>query len=164
MSNRVNASGLIEETGEVVELQGGWAVIETRSRSACDHCATGNACGTSVLASVFGQRRNRVRLNNHLGVSVGDNVVIGIHESVLLSTAILAYMLPLLLMIGCALLAANLLESSDDMTFIASMLGLFAGMAMSNRIMGDKDYQARDIMLLRNANEAVIRMANEKTV
>jgi sigma-E factor negative regulatory protein RseC len=150
---------MLEETGRVVELQGGYALIETQPRSACGHCNQGDNCGTSVLSGLFSRRRSRLRLLNHLGLQPGDQAVIGINESVLLSTAVMAYLLPLLLMIGCAVMA-DVLAYGDQVSFGASMLGLFAGMRITNRIMGNKDFQSREIILLRNANESPVRFTD----
>jgi sigma-E factor negative regulatory protein RseC len=152
-------AAMIEEQGTVIAIEGRYAVIEIQARSACGHCTAGDSCGTSVLASLFSKRRNRVRLINHLDLSQGDTAVVGINESVLLTTAVLAYMLPLILMITLAV-TADLSGLSDDINFAFSLLGLFAGMLITNRIMGNKDYEAREIVLLRNANDRIINEPN----
>jgi len=160
--NNTDAS-MLEETGRVIAVEGRYAVIETQQRSACGHCNVGDSCGTSVLAGLFSRRRNRVRLVNHLDLQVGDQAVVGINESVLLSTAILAYLLPLLLMLGFAV-TTDLLGYGDQVSFASSMLGLFAGMQITNRIMGKRDFQSREIRLLRNANESPVRFTDGQAV
>lgn len=163
----VTDATMIEETGTVVAIEGSYAVIETQARSACGHCSVGDSCGTSVLVSLFSKRRNRVRLKNHLNLAEGDMAVIGINESVLLSTAVLAYMLPLILMIAFAVIA-SLSGFGDDINFAFSLIGLFAGMHVTNRIMGNKDYQAREIVLIRQvdsrADEAFVEFADKQTI
>jgi len=158
MSNTMNDINMIEENGKVIAVDGAFAVIETQARSACGHCNVGDSCGTSVLAGLFSKRRNNVRLENHLNLCVGDYAVIGINESVLLTTAIMAYMLPIALMIAFAVVA-NMAGIGDGINFLFSMLGLFAGMHISNRIMRNKDLQdgtqSQQIVLLRNASEAI---------
>lgn len=152
MNNPDTQATMLEETGTVVALDGAYVLVDVQRRSACGHCNLGDNCGTSTLAGLFSQRRNRVRLKNHLHMKEGDRAVIGIHEGVLLSTAALAYMLPLLLMITLGA-SISLTGLGDGASFIAAVLGLFAGMHITNRIMGDRDYQAREIVLLRNADE-----------
>lgn len=158
----MNNETMIEETGTVVSLEGAYAVIETQQRSACGHCNVGDSCGTSVLAGFFSRRRNTVKVLNHLGLTRGEQAVIGIDGSVLLGTAVLAYMLPLLLLIGFAVVS-SLFGQTDDINFVAGMIGLFAGMQLSNRIMGDKDYQSKQIVLLRKANEHHINLRGQTT-
>lgn len=157
----MNDINMLEETGRVVAIEGRYAVIETQQRSACGHCNVGDSCGTSVLAGLFSKRRNRVRLENHLDLSVGDQAVIGINESVLLSTAVMAYLLPLLMMITLAVIS-SLSGFGDGINFVVGMLGLFIGMMISNRIMGDKDYQAREIVLLRSASQSIIQFTDKQ--
>jgi sigma-E factor negative regulatory protein RseC len=159
MNEAVTEIPMLEETGEVVAIEGRYVVIETQRRSACGHCSSGDNCGTSVLADLFSKSRGKVRLPNHLGLRVGDQAVIGINESVLLYAAVLAYMLPLLLMIA-ATVVASLAGFSDSIGFVMSMVGLFIGMFISNRIMRGGDYEKREIVLLRNANDHGIRMTD----
>lgn len=159
----MNETTMLEETGKVVAIEGRYAVIETQPRSACGHCNVGDSCGTSVLAGLFSKRRNKVRLLNHINLSVGESAVIGINESVLISTAVMAYLLPLLMMIMFAVIT-NLLGFGDAVSFIFSMLGLFTGMQVTNRIMGNKDFQSREIVLLRNANESLIVFTDKHTI
>ncbi len=160
MNEVMSESSMLEETGLVIAVEDRFAVIETQQRSACGHCGVSDSCGTSVLAGLFKKRRHTVRLLNHLNLTVGDSAVIGINESVLLSTAVIAYMLPLVMMIALAV-TINLLGFGDNISFIFSMLGLFLGMQISNRIMGNKDFQSREIVLLRHANESVVQFNND---
>lgn len=167
MNEMLNETAMLEEIGVVVAIEGGYegsyAVIETQRVSACGHCNVGDSCGTSVLAGLFSGRSNQVRLLNHLGLSIGDTAVIGINQSVLLITAVLAYMLPLVLMIAFSVIA-NLSMLSDGINFIFSLLGLFVGMQITNRIMRGKEYQTQEIVLLRSAEKTANKQANEQLV
>ncbi len=154
-------TAMLEETGTVIEVTGSYAVIETQQRSACGQCSV--SCGTSVLAGLFKNRRQRVRLRNHLGLRAGDRAVIGINESVLVSTAVMAYMLPLVLMILAAALSHGM-GFGDGVDFLASMSGLFIGMRLANRIMGHRDFQGREIVLLRNADEVIVNRFDQQAV
>ncbi len=163
MNERLNETAMLEESGTVIAIEGDYAVIETQRVSACGHCNVGESCGTSVLAGIFGNSHNQVRLINHLGLLVGDTAIIGINQSVLLITAVLAYMLPLILMIAFSVIA-NLSMLSDGINFIFSLLGLFTGMQITNRIMRNKEYQAQEIILLRSADNEANKQANEQLV
>ncbi len=155
MNEMLNEIPMLEETGTVIAIEGRYVVIETRRVSACGHCKVGDSCGTSVLAGMFSQSPNHLRLINHLSLSVGDVAVIGINQSVLLMTAVLAYMLPLILMIMFSVLA-NILTSSDGNNFIFSMTGLFVGMQITNWIVADKKHQVQQIVLLRGERQTAV--------
>jgi len=94
---------LIEESGQVVEVQGEFAWIESERTTTCGSCAVRKGCGTSAIAKVLGQRRVRLRVLNPINASVGDNVVIGITESGLVRGSLAVYAAPLLGLVAGAL-------------------------------------------------------------
>jgi sigma-E factor negative regulatory protein RseC len=154
---------MLEATGKVMAVDGEYVVVETRQRSACGHCSAGERCDVSVLSGLFSARRNQVRLSNHLNLSAGDIVVMGINESVLLTTAMMAYMLPLVMMIAFATVI-NLQGFEDAISFMAGLVGLFTGMQLSNFLMARRHTPYREIVLLRKANESVVRYTKTHTV
>jgi sigma-E factor negative regulatory protein RseC len=87
---------MIEESGQVVAVQGEFAWIESERTTTCGSCAVRKGCGTSAIAKVLGQRRVRLRVLNRINVRVGDNVVIGISESGLVRGSLAVYAVPLL--------------------------------------------------------------------
>ena len=120
---------MIEEQGQVVEVQGEFAWIESERTSTCGSCAVRKGCGTSAIAKVLGQRRVRLRVLNRINARVGDNVVIGIAESGLLRGSLAVYAAPLLGLFAGALagqlLASSVFALSSDWPAIAGALGGF---------------------------------------
>jgi sigma-E factor negative regulatory protein RseC len=92
---------MLEETAQVIDVKDGMLLVETESRSGCNHCSADN-CTTSVVAKLFGVKRNRLVLENSLDAKPGDRVVIGIPDALLVRASILAYLLPLLTMLVTA--------------------------------------------------------------
>jgi sigma-E factor negative regulatory protein RseC len=87
---------MIEENGQVVKVEDdGYVWVETLRLSTCGACAERQGCGTSVLASVLGQRQSPVRVINSIGAVAGDRVVIGVPESGLLRGSLAVYAVPL---------------------------------------------------------------------
>lgn len=87
---------MIEENGQVVKVEDdGFVWVETLRPSTCGACADRQGCGTSVLASVMGQRQSPVRVINSIGAVAGDRVVIGVSESGLLRGSLAVYTVPL---------------------------------------------------------------------
>ncbi len=115
---------LLEETARVIEVSNGRLIAETASRSSCSHCGAGS-CSTSVVARLFGLRRNRLLIANTLGARVGDEVVVGIPDQVLVSASLLAYLLPLVAMLGVTAVGDRLGMGE----FALSLLAL-AGLAL----------------------------------
>jgi sigma-E factor negative regulatory protein RseC len=126
---------MIEETGQVVKVgDDGFVWVETRRPSSCGACAERQGCGTSVLASVLGQRQAPVRVMNSIGAVPGDQVVIGVSESGLLRGSLAVYAVPIAgLLIGA--LAGQYLGDgwirryADLWALLGAAAGFTAGLA-----------------------------------
>ena len=128
---------MLEHNGKVIEATPLSVLIETERRSACGHCSVGDRCGTLVIAGLFGQRVNHVRLDNSMALKAGDGVVIGIPERLLLRAALWAYMVPMLFMIAFALTVATAGYPDLHVVF-ASAAGLFTGLYLARVIHSHK--------------------------
>jgi sigma-E factor negative regulatory protein RseC len=122
---------MIEEQAKVLEVDGDFAVVETQRKSACGHCNAASACGTSLLDKLFGERATRLRvlLNGH-EVAEGEQVIVGMHESVMLQVAFIVYGLPLLGMFVFALAGLGLQQLfnlSEWPVVMMAVVGLAAG-------------------------------------
>lgn len=126
---------MIEETARVVRIESGHAWVETERRGACGSCASRTGCGTSTLADWFGRRTVSLRVGNGIGAQVGEQVVIGLPEAVLVAGAAWLYGLPLLtLLLGAGLGAAWSGDAHDDLaTALGGLLGLWFGFALARR-------------------------------
>lgn len=91
---------MIEEFGVVVSVQGEMALVEGQRHSACGGCVVNGACGTSLISRYFGRKPLLLRAHNGIGAAPGDRVVLGVPEDALLEASFMAYLVPLLAMIG----------------------------------------------------------------
>ena len=94
---------MIEETAQVVALDGADLLLQTQRQSTCGSCAVKSGCGTSVVAGIVGQKITRLKVRNTLGAKPGDTVLLGLQEQALVTGSLLVYVLPLLLMLAGAL-------------------------------------------------------------
>ncbi len=102
---------MIEEPGRVVALEDGAVWVQTLRKSTCSSCSANAGCGQGLLDKLaINTSRGNVRALTDLQLAVGDEVVIGVREDLLLRSAVQVYLLPLL-----ALLAGG---------FIGQRLGL----------------------------------------
>lgn len=129
---------MIEETGQVVEVQGEFAWIESERSSTCGGCSMRSGCGTAALAKVLGQRRVRLRVLNHVNARVGDTVVVGIAESGLVRGSLAVYVVPLAAFLGGALagqvLGNYVVAGGSELAAICgAVAGLVAGLAWLQR-------------------------------
>lgn len=143
---------MIEETGQVVAIDGEFVWVQTQPRSSCSACHVGADCGTSVLARWFGQRTNRIRVRNGLDLQIGQGAVIGIHETALLKASVVAYFVPLLAMVAAAVVA-SLAGVGDGAVALWSVTGLGLGLLLLQRLGTGHQRGAYQAALLRKASD-----------
>jgi len=122
---------MIEETAQVVAVEGDDAVLQTQRQSACQSCSVKQGCGTSVLAKVVGQRSNLIRVTNRLDAKPGNQVVVGIAEDALVKSSFLVYGLPLVLMLISAVVGEQLAPALGLGSELAAMLFALGGFCLS---------------------------------
>jgi sigma-E factor negative regulatory protein RseC len=125
---------MIEQTGVVVSVQGDMAEVESQRRGTCGGCAADGSCGTSLLTRYFGGKRSLLRAYNAIGAGPGDGVVVGIPEGTLLEASFLAYLVPLLSMIGTAMVGAQVADHlapayAEGVSALAGLGGLAVALA-----------------------------------
>lgn len=119
---------MIEAEVLVVAVAGRQALVESSRQSACGQCSAAGACGTSLLSRQFGQRAVRLEVDNPIGAMVGDRVVLGLPERLMLRGALRLYLPPLLLLFAGALLgeqlAGLLALAAEPWSILGGLLGL----------------------------------------
>lgn len=128
-------SSMIEETATVVRVESGVAWVSSKSRSACGHCGSGNDCGTAMVAKLFGERENLLRLDNRLDARPGEQVVIGVSDALLLKASALAYLLPLLFLIAMVALG-QMMGLGEGLGSLLGFVGLGFGLWAVNHVTG----------------------------
>lgn len=149
---------MIEEKARVLSVEAGLAWVETTRRSSCSGCSASSGCGTSVVAGIFGERRNRLQVRDPIGVEAGDQVVIGIADSALTRASLLAYLLPLATLMLSAF-AAQTAGAGEEMVALVGILGLAIGLLVTGRLAGDASAAGRyRPLLLRRLDSRGIRI------
>lgn len=123
---------MLEESGTVLEADMDWLWVETAPRSACSRCGAGS-CSTSVIARLFGTRRNRFWLRNSLQAVPGDRVVIGIPDRALVAASVQAYLVPVLTMVA-SVAVADRLGVSEPFQVLVALAGLVGGLVLTGRM------------------------------
>jgi len=130
---------MIEEQATVVDVEAEQFTVQTQRKSSCNSCAANKGCGTAVLSKTMGKKHAIVSINKRAvdepSLSPGDQVIIGINENMLLSGSMLAYIFPLVMMMGLGLFAQWLGTSLDFKgelhIILATIAGLVGGLALS---------------------------------
>jgi len=151
---------VIEERARVAETGDGYAWVEIQRRSACGSCQASDGCGTALLAKAWGVRSMRTRALSALSLQPGDEVIVGLADGVLLRGALLAYLLPLALLLAGALLGQTAFSGAGEEPVILSGalglgLGFLAVRVMSRRFLDDVRFQP---VILRRADATMGNM------
>lgn len=159
---------MLKENAFIVGVEGDVAWVETQRKTSCGSCQARNSCGTSVLQKVLGNKRTRLKVNNPKFFSVGDEVILGLHEDALVKGSLLLYALPLIAMFGFAFVGILLfrlleMEFTEGNSILFSLTGLAAGFLYvaksSQKLSGDSNYQAE--ILEKIENVVTIRSIHE---
>ncbi len=153
---------MIKENAKVVELRDGVAVVETQRKVACQSCAVNKGCGTGLIARVLGNKRFFLEALNPVQAQVGEEVVVGIEDRALVSSSLLAYAMPLLMMLAGGIAGDLVSRSSgsgnEAVVILLSLGGFAAGLwvvrRLSNRMADDAKY--RPVILSRRIESPVV--------
>lgn len=114
---------MAKQTGKIIKIQQvgdkHTASIECISRSACSSCHSSSNCGVGVVSKSFSAKANYIEVKYQDGMIVDQNVELHIENSDLLKGALLAYLFPLVLFIGTAIITF-LLGFPEIMTILTS--------------------------------------------
>lgn len=93
---------MLEEAARVVTITQGQIWVVGIANNGCAACMQKSSCGTAALNTVL--KKKPVAVDSDLEVQVGDTVIVAIDESVLLRSAFVMYLLPVLaLLIGAGI-------------------------------------------------------------
>ena len=91
---------MIKQTAIVIGTKREVAQVKVFRESTCGQCGVQKGCGTSVFSKVLGNKFSELTVLNPIHADIGDVVILGLQESVLINSALLMYLFPLLMMFG----------------------------------------------------------------
>ncbi|MFV1922269.1 MAG: SoxR reducing system RseC family protein [Methylotenera sp.] len=101
--------------------------VKVQRTSACESCSLKSGCGQSTLTKMSGEHCLELDVANTLNAKPGDEVLIAIPESGLMSASIRVYFLPLLLMLVGAMVGDFIEPETEIWTSILGLAGLIGG-------------------------------------
>lgn len=152
---------MIEQDAVVLSVTSAIAEVEVQRSSGCGSCSARAGCGVSLLDRVLGRRAQTMLVRDELGVHPGEAVIVGMPEGALLQAAVAAYLVPLVGLLGGALLGELWLGGADvrsAIPLITGGIGLVFGLAVT-RVVGRRlgaDPRWRAVLLRRRAAPAAV--------
>lgn len=118
---------MIEEPGLVVRVEQDAVWVATQRKSTCGSCSARLACGQGLLANLAEDKKpHLIKVQGDLMLSEGDSVTLAMPEELLVRSAFLVYLMPLLSMFGAAF-AVSAMQVSEVWVIFAAGLGFLAG-------------------------------------
>jgi sigma-E factor negative regulatory protein RseC len=87
---------MIEQQGQVISATRDTVAVRLGGTSGCPACNAGKGCGAGIFGRLLNRKPVVLDLSNGLGSPVGQAVIVGLPESLLLRLVLRLYLLPLL--------------------------------------------------------------------
>ncbi len=123
----------MRENGRVVAIENDCLWVETIRQSTCNTCSAQKGCGHGMMNKIGNGRRHHIRvlLGERVATdfAIDDQVEISVPEQVLVSGALLVYLLPLVTLLAGASVIGQWWPG-DFMAFIGALCGFAMGVGM----------------------------------
>lgn len=124
---------MIQTRAVIIRLEGNDALVESMQGGGCGNCDREGGCGSGKLAQLFGSEPRRFRVRNDSNAQVGAVVEVNLPDGMLLHSALLIYLLPLVLLTAGAVVGMQWSydeASRDAHAAIGGLAGLVLGFAI----------------------------------
>ena len=105
----------------------GHVTVEPDALSGCDACAP-RGCATKRLAGLFSARPRHFEIRSADHFAIGQRVIVAVAETTFLAASFRAYIIPLLFMLGGAVLASIVIAPAHG--DLAAVLGALGGLIL----------------------------------
>jgi sigma-E factor negative regulatory protein RseC len=121
---------MLQTRAIVIRLEGRDALVESTQGGGCGNCDSEGGCGSGKLSQLFCSEPRRFRVRNEGNAQVGSLVDVVVPEGVLLNSALLMYIVPLLMLLFGAMVGSKLtpdVAGVDAYSAMGALAGLAAG-------------------------------------
>lgn len=120
---------MLETRATVIRVEGTEAIVEAEQGGGCGSCGGGKGCSSGKLSQMLCVRPREFRVTNEVNARVGDQVLVGVADGLLLRSALILYGLPMLLLFAGALLGASWMAGGEAGRDAGAAVGAAAGLA-----------------------------------
>ncbi|MCO4836545.1 MAG: SoxR reducing system RseC family protein [Oceanospirillaceae bacterium] len=127
----LNTESMIEQVAHVHAIDQSSVWLDTIRLSTCKSCSMKSGCGQRLMNQATDCKRSRIQLPipDEMPLSVGDEVILGIPQNAFIKASLLTFAMPLVTMLGFALMA-GWLRLSEPATVIVAVFGLGFGLLL----------------------------------
>lgn len=133
---------MIETTARVVSSDNGTVLIQPNNQSGCGGCQSRSVCGVSGLGKYFSGNRKAIAVACDTNVRPGDELQLSMDETDMLKAGLLAYLLPsVMALVGAGVAAAY--GGNDLLAVLGAAAGVVIGLLLGRLTGWAPDMQAR---------------------
>ena len=115
---------MIEEQAIVIKASKESVTLEVVRSKPCGLCGQVRGCGNSIWGKIFSHQSGHIETRNNLNAKLGDIVILGIDETLMLKSSLMLYGVPLLLMfLGMVIANSFTKEMTELYTLVGAVLG-----------------------------------------
>jgi sigma-E factor negative regulatory protein RseC len=130
---------MIEEQAVVIKASKERVTLEVVRDKPCGLCGQVRGCGNSIWGKIFSHQSGHIETRNDLNAKLGDVVILGIDETLMLKSSLMLYGVPLLLMfLGMVIANSFAKEMVELYTLVGAVTGLFFGVVMIKRVINER--------------------------
>jgi sigma-E factor negative regulatory protein RseC len=130
---------MIEEQAIVIKASKDRVTLEVVRSAPCGLCGQVRGCGNSIWGKIFSHQSGHIETRNDLNAKLGDIVILGIDETLMLKSSLMLYGVPLFTMFLGMLVFNHLAKEMVELyTLIGAIAGLFLGVVMIKRVINEK--------------------------
>lgn len=130
---------MIEEQAIVIKASKTHVTLEVVRSKPCGLCGQVKGCGNSIWGKIFSHQSGQIEIRNNLNAKLGDEVILGIDETLMLKSSLMLYGVPLLLMFLGMIIAQMVSHDKSDLySLIGAVTGLLLGVMMIKRVVNEK--------------------------
>ncbi len=145
---------MIEETAKVIAINGRQVIVQSTIKSTCHSCHQQDDCGSGQIAKAIPHKSLTTEFTTNINIKVGDEVVLGLPEDIMLSSAFEVYMLPLLGLISFAAVGQFTLveqwQLHELFAFLFALCGAFCGFYIAR-------YRQKNSKVINNLQPKLLR-------
>ena len=130
---------MIEEQAVVIKASKERVTLEVVRSKPCGLCGQVRGCGNSIWGKIFSHQSGHIETRNDLNAKLGDVVILGIDETLMLKSSLMLYGVPLFFMfLGMVIANTFAKEKVEFYALVGAVTGLFLGVVMIKRIINEK--------------------------
>lgn len=118
---------MVKETARIIAIEQQdnkkVAILECISKSACSSCNNKSSCGVGVVSKSFSDKTHQLTIPYSTGMQVDEFIELNINGRDLITSAILAYLIPIVFFIGSALIAQQFYPLDESKIIFSAFIG-----------------------------------------